>query len=523
MKNYGRGKFQAHPNYIQYMEDIVRSESFKGMPNAESNGRINWQVSSGKSTSFYKYYLERWKWWDEKATEVGLPGTGNENERFTITARLINPTGYRACRLCGEDWNVGYYYINVRFYKILSNRFPRCSFFKWQPIDSVIHELKKVLTPDELLENLLAYFPSRKPFFDSYGVSKEAFEKSSHVNTKSLLTPGYMGNPPDRLDGFHDYHFECRKNNDPGRFDANMKTYTHDRRSFEYWAEGNWMIADTLYNLAGIGHCHDCNTESEVIKISPDHIGPLSCGFKQMPFYKPLCSTHNSAKNRRFTFYDTQLLIRQERKSGESVASFQIKAHWDKHKLRITNDQESKILSSSLRALQDAYFRILILLWKHGYVRFICTLLSPHFAFDDVSFTQLDASKLTFLECLVEKKITPNRKSLFTRSVRIALSSLQEYVWKESDTRKLVRKDYENNEKAIQRLLKRFSEIEYSSLDEQWSSTIPFDRQLGDFFDEKIVFLTDAEEIPKTATDLKRFSLLHECLDEIGSDAIIEL
>ena len=46
-----------------------------------------------------------------------------------------------------------------------------------------------------------------------------------------------MGNP-DRLDGFHDYYVSCRKKNDPGRSDQNMKMYNLDRRTFEYWVQG---------------------------------------------------------------------------------------------------------------------------------------------------------------------------------------------------------------------------------------------------------------------------------------------
>jgi hypothetical protein len=49
---YGRGKFPAHDNYITYMNSIVENEIYKTMPNLRStDGRINWQVSSGKTTT----------------------------------------------------------------------------------------------------------------------------------------------------------------------------------------------------------------------------------------------------------------------------------------------------------------------------------------------------------------------------------------------------------------------------------------------------------------------------------------
>ena len=74
-RRYGRGKFEAHSNYLEYMEMIVNHPNYVGMPNARSeDGHINWQVSSGKTTSFYKFYQERFSWWIAKADSLGLPG-----------------------------------------------------------------------------------------------------------------------------------------------------------------------------------------------------------------------------------------------------------------------------------------------------------------------------------------------------------------------------------------------------------------------------------------------------------------
>ena len=64
-------------------------------------------------------------------------------------------------------------------------------------------------------------------------------------------------------------------------------SYNHDRRSFEWWAEGNWALADALYNKAGPGYCHYPGCNKKLDRVSPDHVGPLACGFKQLP---PICS-----------------------------------------------------------------------------------------------------------------------------------------------------------------------------------------------------------------------------------------
>ncbi len=515
MAKYGRGKFEAHPNYIEYMESVVKSDSFKDMPNAISNGRINWQVSSGKSTSFYEYYKARWKWWADKADSLGLPGKGNENERFTITARIINPTGYRACRLCGEDWNVGYFYLNARFYKSILKLCPKGDFFKWQPIDATIVELKKYLSVEEIEKYFIEKFPERQEYFNEYGVTKEAFEKSNHINAKAWLTPGYMGNPPDRLDGFHDYHFECRKSSDPGRFDENMKSYNHDRRTFEFWSEGDWMVADTLYNSAGEGYCLDCPEGSEKIQISPDHIGPLSCGFKQLALFKPLCSTHNSAKNRRFTMFDTKLLQDWEKTNNESVASFQVKQHWNKNKGRVKNDKHTKQLSNSMRSLQDCYFRILFRLWEMGNIRFLCTLINPQFAYHDVHFLNLDNSNFTFSGIEIRKRITPNRKSLFTRSIRIALESLKEYNSKSVESRKLLRKDYEKNQSLIEDFMSKIEEIGLNEIELQWNESIKCNEEINGV-EETLGRLSEFTEIEMNDLDALRYKILVQLMDNIG-------
>ena len=517
-QQYGRGKFEAHENYISYMNGIVNHKNFADMPNAVSDGKINWQVSSGKNTSFYKYYLARWQWWSNKADELGLSGAGNDNERFTIAARKINPTGYRACRLCGKDFNIGYFYLNDRLFKNFSKIMPQGQFFKWQPIDYAILEIKKHLSIAELNTLFLKLFQNRASFFELYGVSKKAFERSSHINSKAWLTPGYMGNPPDRLDGFHDYHFECRKKHDPGRFDENMRSYNHDRRSFEFWAQGNWMAADVLYNSAGIGQCVDCPPEAAPVKISPDHIGPISCGFKQISYYKPLCARHNSSKNRRFTKIDIELLIDYEIQNSVSIASRQIQAHWDLHKKNIKNDNEAKEFSNSLRSIQDAYFRILYDLWTDGHIRFLCSLLSPEHAFDNVIFHEIEPSTLQFTSVSISKKITPNRQSLFVRSIRIGFESLIEYVSKPSMDRRLMRKDYDSNLNIINDLRINFGLIALSDIDKQWQRKLSI-ASFGEASDRIIGELTEYEEVPTQKSDETLRNHLENTLNKIGRAA----
>nr|AAM09641.1 restriction endonuclease [Hafnia alvei] len=517
---YGRGKFETNPKYIAYMRMIVTHPNYAGMPNAVSqDGRINWQVSSGKTTSFYTYYLERRAWWIAKADSLGLPGKSDENDRFTIAARIIHPTGYRTCRLCGEDFNVGYFYLNHAFCVKLKNDFPQLDVSKEQPIDDVIEQLRQLVSEDTIEAYFLECFPERASFFTRFGVTKQAFEQSCYLRTYKL-SPGFMGNPPDRLDGFHDYHGSCRKNNDPGRFDENMRSYSHDRRSFEWWAEGNWALADALYNKAGPGRCSIPNCGKMLEKISPDHIGPLACGFKQLPLFAPTCQNHNSAKNRRFTLNDVKILLNYETVTAESVASWQIRAHWDKYKNIVSDDYQTKAFSNSLRSLQDMYLRILWELYLNGNARFLATILKPEYALEQYHFENLDIGTLQFTGVYSDKKITNSRKSLAARTVRIAFEALTEYVSKPIERRKMVRSDYQENQALITHTVQKISSLRAAS-DNAWNEALhPL---LGASEKEKrISALFLFHKVPQNETDTLCRELLQNMFDHIGRSAEID-
>lgn len=517
---YGRGKFETDPNYIAYMEMIVSHPNYAGMPNARSpDGRINWQVSSGKTTSFYKYYLQRRAWWVAKADALKLPGQDDENDRFTVAARIIHPTGYRTCRLCGEDFNVGYFYLNDSFSKRLKKDFPQLDVAKEQPIDDIIEQLNQLKGKAFTEKYFQSNFPERMKFFNQFGVSKEAFEHSRHLRSYKL-SPGFMGNPPDRLDGFHDYHGSCRKKNDPGRFDENMRSYNHDRRSFEWWAEGNWALADALYNKAGPGKCSTPGCEKVLEKVSPDHVGPLACGFKQLPLFSPTCQNHNSAKNRRFSFSDVQILLAYERATGESVASWQVSAHWDKYKNIVSDDNQTKAFSNSLRSLQDMYLRTLWDLFNSGNSRFLATILKPEYALDEFVFENLDPGTLTFSKVSAYKKITNLRKSLAARTVRIAFEALAEYASKPIERRKMVRSDFQDNQHLIASAVQKISKLRNAE-DDAWNEVMHSSLSAAQK-EQKIASLFLLHKVPQHAEDENCRAILQGVFDQIGKAAEID-
>lgn len=518
--NYGRGKFTAHPNYIEYMKMIANSKEFRDMPNSVSeDGRINWQVSSGKTTSFYPFYLARRTWWINKADSLGLPGTGQENDRFTIAARKIHPTGYRVCRLCGKEFNVGYFYLNAIFARRLNSRFPGMAAAKGESIEKTIEELEKLIGKGAAHKLMREEFSERTEYFDQLGVCRTAFEKTNFIRSRNL-SPGFMGNPPDRLDGFHDYHFACRKANDPGRSDENMRSYARDRRSFEWWAEGNWALADALYNKAGPGRCAAAGCDEELIRVSPDHVGPLACGFKQMPFFTPTCTNHNSAKNRRFSAEDVRLLIEYEEQEEDSVASWQVREHWDKYKVQVKSDEDAKALSNSMRSLQDMHLRVLHELLRAGKARLLATLLKPELALWDFEFEGLDAATFRYSAVVSIRNESAYRTGFAARTIRIAIDSLSDYASKVEKQRKMVRADFEDNITSISDVVNKISSMSCPG-DDDWEAL--FNSNLtNEQKEERISHLLKDSAAPICQYDTEAKALLGALFDRIGGQAPVD-
>lgn len=515
--SYGRGKFDTHPKYVEYMQAIVEHPNFSGMPNAVSaEGRINWQVSSGKTTSFYKDYLARKEWWTQKVKALGLSENGTDKGLFTVAARLINPTGYRPCRLCGREMNVGYFYLNHNFSKKLEKDFPGLSFEKSSSISEAIETIQSSPVSSLLSGKFDRYFPERSDHFATYGITERAFEASNHLKT-TKLSPGYMGNPPDRLDGFHDYCLNCRKKNDPGRHDENMRTYNRDRRAFVWWAQGNWALADKLYNSAGPGRCAFDGCTEYLDKVSPDHVGPLACGFKQLPLFVPSCPRHNSAKNRRFLYSDVVKLLEYEKKTRSSVASWQVRAHWDAFKNKISSDNQALALSNSMRSLQDMYFRVLHDLLELQKDRFLATLLHPEYAIFDYTFQKLDTGSLTFESFTETENLSELRLLQRVRVLRVAFDSLKDYTQKTEDRRKMVRSDYSDNIVLIKECLKSIEQF-HCDADDNWVGV----------FDGNALGLEDVAKMlrshrpPACDWDTEARGLLHNLFDTVGVNAPVD-
>lgn len=435
---YGRGTFEPPKAYVEYMNKIADSPVYQGLPGIRSeDGKINWQCSSGKTTSFYKYYPGRFKWWVNKADELGIRGTGNSDDRLTVAARMIHPFGKKVCLVCGKERYIGYMYMNANFAKSWNKLVGEDIFEKTMPIYQATELLVKKIGKENARAEIVSSFPEKIKDIELFDEGKYEifFSKTQHIRS-TKLSPGFMGDCPHRLDGIHDYCTFCRKRNDPGRSDENMRTYNHDRRAFMWWSEGDWKMADTLYNSATSGKCVNCGRQ--VKKISPDHIGPLSCGFKQNGFFEPLCGRCNSSKNRRFTLDNVVSLINYEKQTGESVASWQVRSLWDSAKDLMTDDGTVKVLSNYMRAMQDYYLRSLYHFAENGCYEFLSVYLHPEYANYMITFSGLDTSTLHYDSYTRIEQPTNGSRSLAARSLRIAFEELKKYVDKPIEKRKSI-------------------------------------------------------------------------------------
>lgn len=337
-----RQKRGWHPKFKEYMKFIVNHPNYKGMPFLyKKNGEIRWIVARSSEKG-----LARWKWWDKKRKELGLP---KGDAWISKVARAIHPTGEKPCQICGKVMKLDYIY----------------------------------------------------------------------PNKKGGLSPGAMSNAPDRLDGYHSYNLCCRSEQDIGRHKSNLARYGEDRRAYENWAEGDWKAASWLMK------------EFQKHGISPDHLGPISLGFRHAPKFRPLSRAANSARNNRMTFKDVKLLIEEEKKG--KVISAHSKYIWNLLKNRVRNDSDALKLSKLMRENMHCVLSIFSYVANKGYKRFLIKyFLHPEYANYSIKFEKLDPKTGLYKKMIKTKGTKKQYRNNAKRYVRISFESLKKYSLKKN-------------------------------------------------------------------------------------------
>ena len=159
---------------------------------------------------------------------------------YADVMRKIHPTKWKVCQICGKAMSIYYHYPNTFFLKSLNQKYGT-DFSDCDHIRDIWDELIR----RGVHKNDIAAFLIRKgdlnldPRVSEKDEIIDALEYACRKGGKKCLGPGAMSNFPDRYDGFHTYNRCCRAVQDKGRSEENLKSYTKDRRAYEYWSDEN--------------------------------------------------------------------------------------------------------------------------------------------------------------------------------------------------------------------------------------------------------------------------------------------
>ena len=295
------------------MEEIVNHPNYTGLPiERKKDGMLKW-VTTAKSA----VGKARIKWAKQKARELGI---ADEPGVYANVMLAVHPTKKKVCQVCGKEMSLYYHYPNTNFLKALNKHF-KSNFGDCDHIsdiwDSLVNNNKA--KEYEIASFLIAKGKlSLNPNTASKNDIIAALELACRKGSKKCLGPGAMSNFPDRYDGFHTYNRCCRAEQDTGRSRENLKSYTKDRRAYEYWSDGNIHAANQFMG-------------SEFFEgVSADHVGPISLGFVHDPRYlQPMSTSDNSTKRDRLQVTDIDEIIRIEAKTGIYPMSWQSKLIWE--------------------------------------------------------------------------------------------------------------------------------------------------------------------------------------------------
>jgi len=435
-EDYGSKGERWSVEFVKYMKAIVTHPVYANMPDAvNDDGKIQWEAPSNRSGGKYQHtHQKRRAWWQAKASEIGIDI--QLDKWISRTAKTIHPTREKPCKRCGLILRITYAYPKARLMLRLKRHFGKD--FSVSPLETIDEIIQRALdihgekTINEF-STILSTTSIKVPEFGDNADALMAWIEDEYIPLEpSLLSPGAMSNAPDRFDGFHSFNRCCRGKADKGRSSTNLKSYSTDRRVFEYWSEGDWIAADRLMGLIRTLFSEEPTADGGGVPTA-DHIGPLSLGFCHRPHFRLLSRVANSAKNNRMTLQDVSDLIRDENK-GAQVISWHAKDLWDLRKLDVKSDENSLRLSKMLRDNQRNATMLSSYLLDNGCFAFLVYLLELDHADYNVEFKNLRVKNFqtVFNDIVKKKRNTKYAIKQKARRLRIGFESLRSYREKEN-------------------------------------------------------------------------------------------
>lgn len=411
-----------HPLFIKYMDMIVAHPNYNGLPfEKKKDGTIKW-IATAKS----KIGKARIEWAYKKASELGIskgPGV------FADVMLAVHPTKWKVCQTCGKSMSIYYHYPNANFLKALNKTFGS-DFTSCDHISDIWDELlKQGVSKADLAKFLIVKGGLNfNPSTAEKNMIIDALEFACRKGNKKCLGPGAMSNFPDRLDGFHTYNRCCRATQDVGRSKENLKSYTKDRRAYEYWSDGNIHAANQFMG------------SSFFEGISADHIGPISLGFVHDPRYlQPMKSGDNSSKRDRLQIVDIENIIETEKRTSVYPMSWQSKLIWEyiRKNYKSNPNKVATVYRDALKQNMTNFMYVLKCILescpKHGEEFLIKAFLEPHYEYFKYSYEFNSKGEIIAKH---PRHYTDRNQNETERYVRIAIESVFEYSEKDNRNNK---------------------------------------------------------------------------------------
>ena len=406
-----------HPNFIKYMEMIATHPNYRGLPiEKRADGSYSW-IATAKSDIGKR----RIAWCEQKASELGLPVQAGV---YADVMLAIHPTKRKVCQTCGKEMSLYYHYPNAHFLKSLNKRFATDYTFC-----DHISDIWDDLVHKGVDEGSIAQFLIEKgklSIRSDLGKHRviEHLELECRKGNRSCLGPGAMSNFPDRFDGFHTYNRCCRASQDKGRSADNLRSYSKDRRAYEYWSDGNIHAADQFMK------------SEYFMGTSADHIGPISLGFVHDPRYlQPMSGGDNSAKRDRLQVIDIEKIIEVERRTGVYPMSWYSRDIWEHIKANYAASPH-KVGTIYRDALKQNMSNFMYVLWyimencpRNGKPFLVEAILAPQykcFAYDYTFNARGEIIGQT------PRRFTGRSDNEFVRQQRIAIDAVYDYMDKEN-------------------------------------------------------------------------------------------
>lgn len=408
IKNY-------HDNFVKYMSEIIKHENYRGLARKQDSNGYGWVA--GKQTEIGQ---ERLNWANKKLQSLGEPIEAGCYARLMLQ---LHPTKKKPCQICGREMSLYYEYPNKKFIEYFKKKYDY-DYQDGETLKEVIHNLIELGNDLKKLKWMLIQKGHLKgeACTTSLETLLEKVEIKCRLEGLKLCGPGAMSNFPDRFDGFHSYNRCCRSIEDKGRSEANLRSYTQDRRAYEYFSDGNIAAANQFMG-------------SKYFKgQSADHIGPISLGFVHDPLYiQRMSKSENSAKRDRLYKNDISKIIDIETKTGVPAISWFAAIIWQSLKNNITKLKEIDLeyYSKAFKRNICSYMHILNnIISRDGGADFVIKyLIKPKldnfnykYSFD--MFGHIIARK--------DRKFSDNNKDEIDRIIRISLESIKNFNSKDN-------------------------------------------------------------------------------------------